>query len=70
MPFDPFDADPATLLWAIAGACLLLAAAAILADRRRERRRDLDRVGWVPWPLVQILAFLLAVACAALALKA
>jgi hypothetical protein len=70
MPLDPFGADLASLLWAAAGAFLLLAAWSALADHRRSRRRDLDRVGWVPWPLLQILAFLLAIACAALALQA
>jgi hypothetical protein len=41
---------------------------ATAADWRRERRRDLDEVGWVPWQLIQVLAFLLAIALAALAL--
>lgn len=69
MPLDPF-AEPAILLWGAAAAFLLLAAWAAFADHRRDRRRDLDRVGWMPWALVQILAFLLAVACSALALQA
>ncbi|MFC3097250.1 hypothetical protein [Alteraurantiacibacter palmitatis] len=34
-------------LWA--AAFLLLAAIALLADWRRARRRDIDRVGCVPW---------------------
>jgi hypothetical protein len=71
MTFDEIDfAEPATFLWAVAGAMLLLACWAVFAEHRRSRRRDLDRPGWVPWTLVQVLAFLLAVAAAALALKA
>jgi hypothetical protein len=61
--------EPATLLWGLAGAMLLLACWAVFAEHRRSRRRDLDKPGWVPWTLVQVLAFLLAVAAAALALK-
>ena len=38
------------------------------AERRRHRRRDLERVGWVPWPLVLIVAIISAALCVALAL--
>lgn len=45
--------DDTTLVMAIAGGlCGLIAAVAWVADRRRYRRRDLDRVGWVPWTAV------------------
>lgn len=64
-----FDLHPEYALWAAAAALLALAIFAAAAEWRRGRRRDLDRPGWVPWDLVQILAFLLAVAMAALALK-
>jgi hypothetical protein len=57
------------LLWAVAGAAAATALLAALADRRRGRRRDLDRPGWVPWPGVQLLAMLVAAVAAALALK-
>jgi uncharacterized membrane protein SpoIIM required for sporulation len=67
MVFD--DLDPAQLLWTAAGLLLLLAAIAALAEHRRTRRRDIDRPGWVPWNLIQILAFMLAIAAAALAMK-
>jgi hypothetical protein len=56
-------------LWTGAGAAAALAGLAALADRRRARRRDLDRPGWIPWPLIQILAMLLAAVAAAFALK-
>ena len=56
-------------LWTVAGAAAVLVAVAGLADRRRSRRRDLDRAGWVPWPLIMILAMIVAAAALALALK-
>jgi hypothetical protein len=63
------EAEPGTLLWAAAGALLLLAIWSAFAEHRRRRRRNLDSPGWVPWDLVHILAFLGAVIAAALALK-
>jgi hypothetical protein len=57
-------------LWTGAGTAAAVALVAALADRRRTRRRDLDRPGLVPWPLVQILAMLIAAVVAAFALKA
>ncbi len=59
-----------TAWWALAGGALLLSVLAALADHRRNRRRDLDRPGWVPWSLVQILSAMVALVAAALALKA
>ena len=56
------------MLWAAAGASLGTAALATAAEWLRNRRRNLDQVGWVPWQLIQVLAFLLAIALAALAL--
>ena len=63
-------AGGSTAYWWLAGGSLLTAALAALADRRRHRRTDLDRVGWMPWPLIQILAMLTAAIAAAFALKA
>ena len=63
------EADPSAMLWALAGALLVLAVFAAWAEHRRTRRRNLDHVGWVPWNLLQIFAFLGAIAAAALALK-
>ena len=56
-------------LWWTAGAAMALAVAAGFAEHRRGRRRDLDRIGWMPWNLIQCLAFLAAVAAAALAVR-
>ena len=39
----------------------MVAVLAGIGDYRRKRRADLDAVGWVNWPTVQILA-LIAVA--------
>jgi uncharacterized membrane protein SpoIIM required for sporulation len=63
------DYDPAQLLWGAAGLLLLLAMLAALAEHRRNRRRNLDQPGWAPWNLIQILAFMLALAAAALAIR-
>jgi len=57
------------ILWTAAAAAAGVAVFAGLADRRRSKRRNLDRPGWMPWPLIQLLAMLLAAAAAALALK-
>lgn len=39
------------------------------ADRRRQRRNNLEAVGFMPWPLITILATLSALFSFALALK-
>ena len=57
-------------LWMLAGAAALLAVVSALADWRRERRRELDRVGWVPWGFLQFAGLLGAFVAAALAVKA
>jgi hypothetical protein len=56
-------------LWTSAASCIALAGIAILSDRRRQKRRDLDRVGWVPWPTILIFALFGAAVCAALAIN-
>ncbi|WP_165799637.1 hypothetical protein [Sphingomonas oleivorans] len=52
----------------MAGLAAASALAAALAERRRHARRDLDRVGWVPWPAVQLAALFVAVLLVVLAL--
>jgi hypothetical protein len=42
---------------AVGGALLALAIVALVAERRRQRRRDLDRVGCMPWTLIYVLCF-------------
>lgn len=56
-------------LFVCAGIAALVAGTAAFADRRRARRRNIDQVGWVPWPLVLILSIMLAAVCVALALR-
>ena len=42
-------ASDATLVGLWAGGFLLLAVIATIAEARRNRRKNLHRVGWVPW---------------------
>jgi len=53
----------------MAGASAALAAFSTLAEWRRHRRRDPDRVGFMPWTLINVIAVLAAVMLAAAALK-
>jgi hypothetical protein len=57
-------------LWAGAAGCVVLAGIAMFGDRRRHRRHDLDRVGWMPWPLILVIALMAAAVCVAFALHA
>ena len=57
-------------LWAGAGAAGAMAVIAGIAEWRRGRRRNLDRVGWMPWTAIQVLSLLAMTLAAALALKA
>lgn len=60
--------DQRTVLWSIAAICAMVFAVAVFAEHRRSRRHDPDRVGWVPWTLVQLAAVLAMVFAVALAL--
>jgi hypothetical protein len=62
--------NPEELLGLTGLACAIIAATAWIAERRRLRRRDLDRVGWVPWTMLFFWALLAAVVLLALAAKA
>lgn len=66
---DPTDLDLSQELWIAAAAFILIAAVSAFAERRRHRRRDIERPGWMPWHLIQFLAFFAAFIAAALALK-
>ena len=44
--------------WSGAGAALALAVIAGFRDRQRKSRTDLDKVGIVDWPAVQVLALI------------
>jgi len=54
-------------LLAGAGAAAALAVLATLADHVRNRRRHLDRVGFMPWQLIAVLAFFVAIGLVGLA---
>ena len=56
-------------LWGATGAAVLLVLVAGVAESRRQRRRSLDRPGWVPWRGLQATAFFAAVALAILSVK-
>ena len=56
-------------LWWTSGSSAAVAALSAFAEYRRSHRRDLDKVGLMPWNFIQIVAFLGAVVAAALALK-
>lgn len=57
------------LLWAAAGGAAGLAALATAAEWLRDRRRNLDRVGWMPWQGLAVAALFAAVALAGLAAR-
>jgi hypothetical protein len=63
------DLDFNQMLWILAGAFLLLGIVAAIAGHRRNKRRDIDRPGVVPWQLIEILSFFLAFGTAVLAVK-
>ena len=62
--------EPARALFAAAAALAALGAYAAWAEHRRGKRPDLDRPGFMPWNLIQVLALLLAVTAAALGVMA
>lgn len=50
-------------------AAATLTAVSALADYRRRHRSDLDRVGFMPWPLISVMAVLTALFAFAAAIK-
>jgi hypothetical protein len=54
--------------WYGVAAALVIAVVAGVADWRRRRRRDLDAIGPIHWPTVQMLALIAAVTCGMMAL--
>jgi hypothetical protein len=57
-------------LWSGCAAALAVAGVATIAEQRRVNRRNLDNVGFMPWPLITVLAMMIALSCAAIAIKA
>lgn len=56
------------LFWA-AGGFAVTAVIAAVAEQKRQKRRWLDKPGWVPWMGIQVFAGLTAVIALALAVK-
>lgn len=57
-------------IWQIASlAMIAIAGLAAYGDRRRIHRSDPDRVGFMPWTLVQVVALFAAAIAGTLALK-
>lgn len=56
-------------LWIGAGAALALAIASGFGEARRQRRRNMDDVGFMPWQLIQLLAVIGAVVLVSLAVN-
>ncbi len=54
----------------LAAAAALFAVLAAVRDKQRAKRRNLDKPGWIPWDLLQILGGIVAVVALVLALKA
>ncbi len=53
--------DSDKIMAVIGGIAVALAIVAWLGDRRRMKRRDLDRVGFMPWTSVFFFALMAAV---------
>ena len=54
--------------WAIVALLVLVAIGAGIADWRIKRRRDLDRIGIVYWPTIQVAALIAAAVLGAILL--
>jgi hypothetical protein len=57
------------MFFMVAGAAMILAVVAAIREKQRINRPNLDRVGWVPWNLLQILGGIVAVVAIVLAFK-
>lgn len=53
----------------VAAGAAAMTAVSILAERRRMQRRNIEAVGWVPWPLLTILGTIGTLFATALAIK-
>ncbi|WP_334182363.1 hypothetical protein [Novosphingobium sp.] len=53
--------DSDKIMGAVGALAALVAAVAWIGDRRRMKRRDLDRVGFMPWTSVFFFALMAAV---------
>jgi hypothetical protein len=58
-----------TILWTTAAVAVPVAGFAAWRERRRAKRHDLDKVGWVNWTLVMVVALVIAASSVGLAMK-
>jgi hypothetical protein len=56
-------------LWLAAAGMTVLTIASGFADHLRGKRNNLDRPGWVPWTLIQIVALVSAIVAVAIAIR-
>lgn len=54
--------------WGGAAVAVIVAVASALGERRRSHRRDMDRVGLIPWTTIQMIALFAALVLASIAL--
>jgi uncharacterized membrane protein YidH (DUF202 family) len=54
---------------ALGCAATLLTAVAAFADYRRRNRTNIERVGFMPWPMISVMAVMTALFAFALALR-
>ncbi|MEP3227036.1 MAG: hypothetical protein ABJO01_13750 [Parasphingorhabdus sp.] len=56
--------------WAIAGGvAVVIAVIAAIAERRRNNRKNIEKVGFMPWPFVMLMSLLFAAISVGLAFK-
>jgi hypothetical protein len=65
---DGTEMSAQAITWTACGIAAAVAVFATAAEWLRNRRRNIDAVGWVPWQLISVLAFFAAVGLAGLAL--
>jgi hypothetical protein len=65
---DEAEMTTQAMLWTAAGCAGSVAVFATGAEWLRNRRKRLDRVGWMPWQTLSVIAFFAALGLAALAL--
>jgi hypothetical protein len=66
---DEAEMTTQAMLWTAAGCAGSVAVFATGAEWLRNRRRNLDSVGWMPWQGISLFAFLGAVVLVALAMR-
>ncbi|MBO9715221.1 hypothetical protein [Sphingomonas sp.] len=56
-------------MWWTVGGLMAVAVASGIAEHRRRNRRDMDKVGIMPWPFIQFMALIGAAIAGWLAMK-